>query len=90
MFKILALLITTAQAAVSCPGTIILQPGSIIQYKNATGVVRPGMLVTSTDAIHWTLVSFSTSATGFHTGVTVDQSQTKPNTFAVISCQVPF
>jgi hypothetical protein len=83
--------LSAASADVSCPGTIIMQPGTVVQYKNSSGAQRPGVLISTNNGIKWGLAYFTISGTtALASGVARDQTQTINNTFAVISCQVPF
>jgi hypothetical protein len=76
---------------VSC-SSVVLQKGSICQYLNASGTITPCILQFSNDGgVHWTISNLSNAgAWGLHSGVPNDQTQLKNNSFAVISCQVPF
>jgi hypothetical protein len=72
---------------------IILQAGTVIQYKNSAGAERPGTLLQLHNPLtnSWDLIAWgSTGIPGFHSGVTLDQTQTTNGTFAVVSDTIPF
>ena len=73
--------------------TIIQQAGTVVQYKNSAGAIRPGTLLQLHNAIQdtWDLVAWgSTGTAALHSGVAMDDTQTANNTFKVISGSVPF
>jgi hypothetical protein len=72
---------------------IIQQAGTVVQYKNSAGAIRPGTLLQLHDPLHdtWDLVAWgSTGAAAFHSGIAMDDTQTANNTFKAISGSVPF
>jgi hypothetical protein len=76
--------------------TVIMQAGTIIQYKTATGAVKPGMLVRVNNPLTptWDLVTFDISGSSFQGGVHLnvpnDETKNANNSFGVLSGSVPF
>jgi hypothetical protein len=75
---------------VSC-GSVVIQKGSACQYVTSTGPIRACVVADSGTGSTWNLMV----VTGAHAWTSVlnvpnDQTQLMNNSFAVISCQVPF
>ena len=71
----------------------IQQAGTVVQYKNSTGAIRPGTLFQVHNALQdtWDLVAWgSTGTSALHLNVAMDDTQSINNTFKVISGSVPF